>query len=164
MSFSCICIEFLQDVLIVMECCISQRCLVPVEWSQYSMFLNHFISGSQQSFLYQFSHLGSMLIAYLFWLLKTNHTHDFQRWMSGAITWFFWSFSSSPSPPPPSGLITLAPFFLFPHSRPLMLPLTCTASMVCPLPETQVQLSMVTRSVHRQMLDTYCKHLQEKTH
>lgn len=40
----------------------------------------------------------------------------------------------------------------FPHFRPLMLPLTCTTSTVCPLPETLVQLSMVTRSVYRQML------------
>lgn len=36
-----------------------------------------------------------------------------------------------------------------PHSRLLTLPLTCTASVVCPLPETRVQLSMVTRSVCR---------------
>lgn len=42
-----------------------------------------------------------------------------------------------------------------PHFRPLMLPLTCTASMVCPLPETQVQLSMVTRSVYRLLLSLF---------
>lgn len=40
-----------------------------------------------------------------------------------------------------------------PHFRPLTLLLTCTASMVCPLPETQAQLSMVTRSVCRQKPD-----------
>lgn len=35
------------------------------------------------------------------------------------------------------------------YFRPLMLPLTCTVSMVFRLPETPVQLSMVTRSVYR---------------
>lgn len=57
--------------------------------------------------------------------------------------------------PPPLGSFTLASFFLLSHSRHLMLPLTCTASMVCPLPENQVQPSMVTRSVHRQMPDRH---------
>lgn len=41
-------------------------------------------------------------------------------------------------------------FLTFLSFRLLMLPLTCTASMGCPLPETQGQLSMVTRSVFRQ--------------
>lgn len=45
--------------------------------------------------------------------------------------------------------VTLLPSYLLSYFRPLMLPLTCTASMVCHPPETQVQLSMVTRSVCR---------------
>lgn len=57
--------------------------------------------------------------------------------------------------PSSSGLVPLASFFSSPHFRPLMLPLTCTASTGCPLPETQVQLSMVIRSVYRQMLDRH---------
>lgn len=44
------------------------------------------------------------------------------------------------------------PFFAFLYFRPHMLPLTCTASTVCPPPETQGQLTMVIRSVHRRML------------
>lgn len=63
----------------------------------------------------------------------------------------------------PSTLLLLVHFaascFLFPYHRPLMLPLTCTASMVSPPPETQVQLSMVTRSVWRQKPDSpFYKH------
>lgn len=45
--------------------------------------------------------------------------------------------------PPASSFSSLSYF------RPLMLPLTCTVSMVCRRPETQVQLSMGTRSVYR---------------
>lgn len=45
--------------------------------------------------------------------------------------------------PPASSFSSLSYF------RPLMLPLTCTVSMVCQRPETQAQLSMVTRSVYR---------------
>lgn len=56
------------------------------------------------------------------------------------------------SSPPPSPRTLSAVFFPFLLFRSLMLPLTCTASMVCPPPETQVQLSMVTRSVYRQIL------------
>lgn len=74
------------------------------------------------------------------------------RWR---VMWFFskgcfsttYPFASFPSPSV-SWLITLASFFPFPHFRLRTLPLTCTTSMVCPLPETRVQLSMVTRSVH----------------
>lgn len=49
--------------------------------------------------------------------------------------------------PPPVSLLPSSLFFSC--FRPLTLPLTCTISMVFQLPETPVQLSMVTRSVHR---------------
>lgn len=79
---------------------------------------------------------------------------------------YFWTscpFSLFPSPSF-SWLVTLASFFPCSHFRPLMLPLTCTATMVCPLPETQVQLSMITRSVYRQILDTHTVNTHRKKH
>lgn len=74
-------------------------------------------------------------------------------WVGWSIRWLFENdVSEFPSPSLGSSLSLPSSS---PHFRPLMLPLTCTASMVCPLPETQVQLSMVTRSVYRLLLSLF---------
>lgn len=52
-------------------------------------------------------------------------------------------------PDPPSTCLPASFFSSLSYFRPLMLPLTCTVSMVFQLPETPVQLSMATRSVSR---------------
>lgn len=118
------------------------------------------------SFLSQFVLFVSMLAAFVFciktkqhsWLPLPNVFAPFDEdiakrckihfwWRVG---WFFWT--SHPLSLLPSSslylLITFASAFPSPHFRLLMLPRTCTVSTACPPPETQVQLSMVTRSVY----------------